>query len=379
MNFSNHLLSLIELELKSFDDQLDLESLVVYAVNPSSEASPVFEVVGQWPKNLNKILGPIDNDLELRAPSLNRRWYPLQDGSILIGVLRAERSSSKKMWPESLDKKLLASASVLANSLALELERKRLGKQIRQQSEQIGLLVHQLKNPLSALKTYAQLLLRKIGPDSSHRNLVEGLLVEQAQFDKYLDALDDLSKDSSPKKSFSGSHLLLPPLLPNSGSLSLKQLLEPLIERAAANAKLQGKQWYGPQEWPDWIEKSEFLAQGDIAEIVANLIENAFRYSPNDVAIGLTLNDRGLCVWDEGPSIPKKDNERIFQKGFRLKNIKNANGSGIGLSLGRQLARRMGGDLFLLDNPSAFEKNLSQSGNAFVLSIPVDTVQSKKA
>ena len=38
-----------------------------------------------------------------------------------------------------------------------------------QQRLQLNLMVHQLRNPLAALRTYAQLLLRRLGPDSDHR------------------------------------------------------------------------------------------------------------------------------------------------------------------------------------------------------------------
>ena len=38
-------------------------------------------------------------------------------------------------------------------------------------------------------------------------------------------------------------------------------------------------------------------------EIVANLLENAFRYSPAGQSIGLNLLDDGLAVWDSGPPI----------------------------------------------------------------------------
>ena len=52
-------------------------------------------------------------------------------------------------------------------------------------------------------------------------------------------------------------------------------------------------------------------------EIVANLLENAFRYSPAGSAIGLQLLENGLCVWDAGPAIPAEERDLIFQQGTR--------------------------------------------------------------
>ena len=80
----------------------ELEHVVVYVARSGDSGSPTLEVVGQWPKS-EKILQPVETDTALRTPSSNRRWYPLQEGSILLGVIRAERTPTEDEWPESLD------------------------------------------------------------------------------------------------------------------------------------------------------------------------------------------------------------------------------------------------------------------------------------
>ena len=82
----------------------------------------------------------------------------------------------------------------LACILGLELERRRLHDQLDQQRNQLNLVVHQLRNPLTALRTYAQLLLRRLGPDDQHRSLVESLMQEQAQLNLYLQSLDRIGQ-----------------------------------------------------------------------------------------------------------------------------------------------------------------------------------------
>ena len=53
---------------------------------------------------------------------------------------------------------------------------------------------------------------------------------------------------------------------------------------------------------------------GVVAEIVANLLENAFRYSSPGSAIGISFNKTGICVWDDGSVIPDSERNKIFKK-----------------------------------------------------------------
>ncbi len=367
MQYSERFLNFVQQQLMSFQADQDLAHVVVYVARSGDSGSPTLEVVGQWPKS-EKVLQPVETDIALRTPSSNRRWYPLQEGSILLGVIRAERIASEEEWPESLDQRLQSMSILLAHSLASELDRKRLLDQLDDQKEQISLMVHQLRNPLAALGTYAKLLLRKIGPESEHENLVKGLITEQAQVNKYLSALDQLSQLKLPQSDDGSNRLLLPPLLPTETKISVKSLIEPLIERAKARANLQGRKWFSPSEWPLWME-SRSISEGVIAEIVANLLENAFRYSPPQSSIGIELVEEGICIWDEGIPINEQERDKIFEKGFRGESGSKMSGSGIGLALARDLARQLGGDLKLVVNPSKFKNSLPESGNAFVFNL----------
>ena len=367
MRYSERFLNFVQQQLMSFQADQQLEHVVVYVAKSGDSGSPTLDVVGQYP-NSERVLQPVETDTALRTPSSNRRWYPLQEGSILLGVIRAERIPSDEEWPESLDHRLQSISISLANSLASELDRKRLLDQLNDQKEQISLMVHQLRNPLAALGTYAKLLLRKIGPESEHENLVKGLITEQEQVNKYLSALDKLSQVKLPQADDGSNRLLLPPLLPAENGISVKSLIEPLIERAKARANLQGRKWFSPLNWPTWMESRSF-SDGVIAEIVANLLENAFRYSPPKSSIGIEVNEEGICIWDEGIPINKDEREKIFQKGFRGESGSKMSGSGIGLALARDLARQVGGDLKLIIDPSLFKSSLPKSGNAFVFNL----------
>ncbi len=111
-----------------------------------------------------------------------------------------------------------------------------------------------------------------------------------------------------------------------------------------------------------------------IAEIVANLLENAFKYAQKDAEIGIAITSMGLCIYDNGKKISKNENEKIFQKGFRGSASRKKDGTGVGLFLARKLAQQIGGDLKLIEKSLIHDyeelKNLRKK-NIFYLELPI--------
>jgi signal transduction histidine kinase len=113
-----------------------------------------------------------------------------------------------------------------------------------------------------------------------------------------------------------------------------------------------------------------------VAEILANLLENAFRYSASESPVGLhcsaTAAGPCLTVWDGGPPIPEDEREDIFQRGVRGAQSQGKPGTGLGLALARDLARQLGGDLELVIPPALVDPTLPSHGNAFCLTLPAN-------
>ena len=373
MQLSDPFLQLAQQQLHSLGGTGVLQHLVLYIAQGDQGASTSLVMVEQWPEAFAP-LPPAEADPSLRTPVSERRWYPLQHDTLLLGALRAETHSDAD-WSDDLDQRLQVTARAMATCLSLDLERSRLQEQLDQQQRQINLMVHQLRNPLAALRTYAQLLLRRLGPDSNHRELVENLLQEQGQLNRYIAALDRIGHAEAQLGSREASPLLLPPVLPDQPQLSFAKLLQPLVERANATAALQGRTWHGPTTWPTWMQEPRPAGDGVIAEILANLMENAFRYSPSGSPLGLHLLNDGLCLWDGGTAIPDEERERIFKRGVRGSSSRERSGSGLGLALARQLAEERGGSLDLAASPAAVSPDLPAEGNAFVLRLPPKPVE----
>lgn len=366
---STGFLRLLEQQLAQFADCPGVRSLVVYVAHPGREGEPQLLPVGRWPAGRRRLSGQ-GAVSEPPLPSPTRHWLLLRDGTLLLGVLLVE--SGGEPWDGALSQRLQAVAGCLTEALRLDGEASRLRQQLNGREEQLRLLVHQLRNPLTALRTFGQLLRRRLGPESEHRSLVEGLLAEERQLNRYVDAISDLARPdpllpAAPRQ----QPLLLPPQLNGPQGQPLAEPLEPLLQRAAATAALQGRPWRGPAALPDWRGDS-----GAVAEIVANLLENAFRYSPQGSAVGLHVGRAesggpSLSVWDDGPAIAAGEREAIFAKGVRGSRGLPLPGTGLGLALARDLARQLGGSLELLASPQALDAALPAEGNAFRLSLPL--------
>ncbi len=364
---SERFLALVGYQLSQFADCPDLRSLVVYVTHQGTADQPSLIPIGHWPSD-NRSLPAVDTASRLRVPAEDRRWLPLRDGPRLLGALQVE--SARTPWPERLAVRLQAVALCLTEGLLLDHRGRELQQRLDEREEQLRLLVHQLRNPITALRTFGQLLLRRMGPDNDNRSLVEGLLAEERQINRYVDAISDLVRpDGLLAPSTVPQPLLLPPLLSGPDGQPLAHMLEPILQRAAATAALQGRLWQGPEAIPDWRGDS-----GAVAEILANLLENAFRYSPQGTAVGLhgaeTTTGLTLTVWDGGPAIDPQERLAIFQRGVRGVRGQELPGTGLGLALAKDLARSLGGDLELVIPPREVAGDLPDQGNAFRLSLP---------
>ena len=100
---------------------------------------------------------------------------------------------------------------------------------------------------------------------------------------------------------------------------------------------------------------TSLLARGDAAtasQILAGLVENALKYSAGPVRVAAALEEQVVrfTVADEGPGIPVSERERIFEKFHRLDPAQRGGvgGTGLGLYIARELARRMHGRMGVL-------------------------------
>jgi PAS domain S-box-containing protein len=144
--------------------------------------------------------------------------------------------------------------------------------------------------------------------------------------------------------------------------------LRPLAESVLASTRVRA---------PEQIElrleqngdRAVALADEDkLRQVLVNLLDNAIKYSPDggDVAVELAggAGRVKLTVRDCGLGIPAAEQDRIFEKFYRLDPAltRGVGGSGLGLFISRELVARMGGNLTVRSQPG--------EGAAFVVDLP---------
>ena len=107
---------------------------------------------------------------------------------------------------------------------------------------------------------------------------------------------------------------------------------------------------------------------GWTAEAFANVLDNGVKYAPSKTRITIRVTKMASLVMvemeDEGPGIPAKERNRIFQRFYRgeSESVRRKEGSGVGLYLTRQILERQGGTVCV--------KNGGNGGSNFVMTLP---------
>jgi signal transduction histidine kinase len=96
-----------------------------------------------------------------------------------------------------------------------------------------------------------------------------------------------------------------------------------------------------------------------IAQALANILDNAIKYTPSGGAVMLRARRRSsgeleFSVTDTGPGVPDEDRVRVVQRFVRLENSRSEPGAGLGLSLVQAVAASHGGRLELAEGPGEY-------------------------
>jgi two-component system sensor histidine kinase KdpD len=105
-------------------------------------------------------------------------------------------------------------------------------------------------------------------------------------------------------------------------------------------------------------------------QTVFNILDNAAKYAPpgSNIAIRVAASELGIAteISDEGPGIPEKDLQRIFDKFYRVQEgDRPSGGTGLGLAICRAFVQAQGGQI-------AARNRTDRSGAIFVITIPAD-------
>ncbi|MFN8122222.1 MAG: HAMP domain-containing sensor histidine kinase [Thermoleophilia bacterium] len=209
---------------------------------------------------------------------------------------------------------------------------------------------HELRTPLSAMAATAETLLRS-EPDRERVEELSVRLVRESRRAARL--LEDLT--TAARLDDGTAAAALHPLPLDLGALAAEAAnrAEAHLGRAVAVATPEGPMTVAADH-------------GRILQVLANLLDNAHRWSP-DGPVTMTVTRVGgagaVHVDDHGPGVPEADRERIFERLVRLQDdrARESGGSGLGLAISRELARAHGGELVCASGPH---------GARFTLTLP---------
>jgi signal transduction histidine kinase len=105
-----------------------------------------------------------------------------------------------------------------------------------------------------------------------------------------------------------------------------------------------------------------FGDQALIQQAIANLVDNAVKFSPTGGVVSLTIvvgSHIEIAVRDQGPGIPAEDRVRATERFYRGETARHTPGSGLGLSLVLAVAHLHGGELRLDDNQPGLRASLT--------------------
>jgi signal transduction histidine kinase len=313
---------------------------------------------------------------------------PLIDDTTVMGLLVTGRK--KLDWQRGEVAQVKKIASTLALACLLERRQGWYQQQLRQQEqirqierERLDNLLHQLRNPLTALRTFGKLLLKRLLPEDRDRAAIQGMIREGEHLQELLQEFEADWQAIAPEiheidVSLTSPSLLASPLIFPVNRLSLepvliRDILEPLLVSAEAIAQETEIDFRAdiPANLPP-VEAN----QKALREVFSNLIDNALKYTPRGgkIQIDFDLNApdwQGILISDTGYGIPPEDREHIFERHYRgIQAQGDIPGTGLGLSIVKELLEQMQGKIDII-SPSLLSNNNSLPGTTFRLWLPV--------
>lgn len=291
---------------------------------------------------------------------------PLIYQETFIGLLVTGREDRE--WLQTELKQVEGIALTLAIARFLELQYHWTQEELtiqenlrRTERDRLDNLIHQLRNPLTALRTFSKLLLKRVLPGDRNHKVAKSLLEQSDRFQQLLEQFEaesstETASDSpTPLLEISdrtklSSNFLLPGLNSQLDSINLTKILEPLIDTAQAISTDRNLEFQNniPSLIPE--VKGDFSA---LREIFNNLVDNALKYTPPGGKIILDVETNqamlGIAIRDTGYGIPEKDRGRIFERHYRgIQGESNIPGTGLGLAIAQELVTKMQGKIELI-------------------------------
>jgi signal transduction histidine kinase len=361
---SPEFLALCQSQLQLLTQGLGASMGAIYLAEGASERDPQLVPIAILPEGGGQdVLPPVRFQAGLVAP--DRLVLPLNHDGMVLGLLVTERLD--RLWndPERLQVDQVVrtlTLSCVLDQRSQWLERRRQQEQglLDQQHDRMDNLLHQFRNPLTALRTFGKLMMRRLQPGESNHEVAASIVRESdrlqellLQFDQAIDLHLDEAIEVAPGPLAIEAQ---PAALPAAGlfgelplpleACDLVGILRPVLASAAAIAQEKGLLLQvALGELPQVQSSPQALR-----EVLSNLVDNAIKYTPAPGQVHIftqrTPTGAEVYITDNGLGIPPGDLDRLFERHFRgVQAAGEIPGTGLGLCIARELMRSMGGEI----------------------------------
>ena len=223
-------------------------------------------------------------------------------------------------------------------------------KSIREMSDNIA---HDLKSPLTRIRGFAELALlqEKPGDIESYRTMAANTIEESDRLLDMINTMLVISRAEAGEVGFECAPVDLSGMIANAW-----ELFVPLAE----DKQIDFTQKVTPGLWVEG-------GAGMLQRAIANLIDNAIKYTPEKGQVQVILKMSGkefveLQVRDSGPGIDPANQEKIFERFFREETSRTTPGTGLGLSLSKTIIEQHKGQICV--------QHPDNGGSLFIVTLP---------
>ncbi len=195
---------------------------------------------------------------------------------------------------------------------------------------------HELKTPLTAVAGYAELLASGLAKPEDARGFGQKILDESGRL---LALIDDIMRLSRLDEGAPGAHMQ---------PENLGEIAQGVAERLRPLAQKHGVSLA--------VDSDASIVTGVRAlleEMVHNLVDNAIKYNVENGSVRVAVKDGALTVEDTGIGVAQQDQQKIFERFYRVDKSRSreAGGTGLGLSIVKHIAQLHGAQVSLESEP----------------------------
>src|ERR1700731_1981450 len=346
-------------------------------VKPGQRRRPSYEDLWLGGKPLRFATQDIDiNGAVYILQTLSRfRLYLLMFAPLLLLIAAGGGYWLSRRALSPVDALVRTARSITGSTLSRRLEKLNTGDELQRLSDTLNEMLvrielafrrvtqftadasHELRTPISLVRTEAELALRRSRGESEYKEALQHILLEAERTTSLIEELLALARADAGRETL------------NLHPVDVREILREVVEGWRRVAKISNLQF------SDSIETRESLVLADEAALrraVDILLDNAFKYTPSPGTVHLSLeqhNDKVvITVRDTGVGIATEEQSKVFERFYRVDKARSRDmgGAGLGLSIAQWIVQQHGGKIEV-------ESSVG-NGSIFRVELPLTTV-----